>query len=679
MPDPGILSDILVLLALSVGITVVFHRLGLPPIVGFLLTGVVCGPGGLGLVKDAHQVEVLAEFGVVLLLFTVGIELSLEKLVRLRWMLLLGGGLQVGLTAGLAALLAQTAGIAGPKAVFLGMLVSLSSTAIVLRIVSDRGEMDTAYGRACVAILIFQDLCIVPMVLLTPFLAGKAAGLAQAGWVAAKALAFVGGAVLAARYAVPWAFRLVVMTRRREVFVLTVAGLCLGAAWSSAQVGLSLALGAFIAGLILSQSEYGVQALGDALPFREVFNSLFFISVGLLLDVRTVSHAPAWVLGSVAAIVVLKTLTGAGATLVLGYPLRVAAAAGLALAQIGEFSFVLSRAGVEAGILGREFDQIFLAAAVVAMALTPWLHRAGLWALGTSGRLASWRLPFLGREEAAAVPAATDLRDHVVIVGYGMNGRNLSRVLASVGIPYVAVEMNPYTVRAEREKGVPILYGDATAPETLAHAGVARARVLVIAISDAAATRRVVALANRAAPQAHVIARTRYVQEVGPLQTLGAHQVIPEEFETSVEIFARVLHRYLVPRDVVERCIREVRKDAYEVLRDPALPAPRPEGPEGLARLLSDVAFETFRVERGSPVAGRTLAGARLRSRTGATLVAVQKGSAPVVSNPDPKIALEPGDLAMLLGSPDQLAAAARLFEPEGGEEPEARPWKPPE
>jgi len=667
MPVPGILSDILILLGLSVVVTVVFHRFGLPPIVGFLLTGVLCGPGGLGLVKDAHEVEVLAELGVVLLLFTVGIELSLDKLLRLRWMLLLGGGLQVGLTAGLAALLALLAGIPWPKAVFLGMLVSLSSTAIVLRVVSDRGEMDTPYGRACVAILIFQDLCIVPMVLLTPFLAGKAEGLAAVGWVALKAVLFVAGAVLASRYAVPWLFRLVVRTRRREVFVLTVAGLCLGAAWASAQVGLSLALGAFIAGLILSQSEYGVQALGDALPFREVFNSLFFISVGLLLDVRTVADAPAWVLGSVAAIILLKTLTAGGATLLLGYPLRVAAAAGLSLAQIGEFSFVLSRSGVETGLLGRRFDQIFLATAVVTMALTPWLHRAGLWAQSRSGHLASWRLPFLKKETPTA-PAAHHLEDHVVIVGYGMNGRNLSRVLASVGIAYVAVEMNPFTVRAERKRHVPILYGDATDPETLAHAGLARARVLVIAISDAAATRRVAALANRAAPQAHVIARTRYVQEVGPLLGLGAHLVIPEEFETSVEIFAQVLHRYLVPRDVVENCIREVRKDAYEVLRDPAPPSP---SRDRLDRLLSDVAFETYRVEAGASATGMSLAGSQLRTRTGATLVALQKGSGPLLSNPDPSALLEQGDLVMLLGSASQLAAAADLFR---DQHPQERP-----
>lgn len=660
MPGAEILSEVLVLLALSVAVTVLFHRFGLPPIVGFLLTGVLCGPGGLGLVKDARQVEILAELGVVLLLFTVGIELSLEKLVRLRWLLLFGGGLQVVLTAGLAALLAQAVGVGWAKAVFLGLLVSLSSTAIVLRIVSDRGEVDTAYGRACVAILIFQDLCIVPMVLLTPFLAGKAVGAGALGWVALKAVAFVGGAVLAARYAVPWAFRLVVHTRLREVFVLTVAGLCLGAAWSSAQVGLSLALGAFIAGLILSQSEYGVQALGDALPFREVFNSLFFISVGLLLDVRTVVESPGWVLGTVAAIVALKTLTGAGATLVLGYPVRVAAAAGLSLSQIGEFSFVLSRAGVDAGILGQRFDQLFLAAAVITMALTPWLHRAGLWAQARTGSLASWRLPGLGRESAAA-PHPSQLRDHVVIVGYGVNGRNLGRVLTSVGIPYMAVEMNPYTVRDHRRLGVPILYGDATAPETLAHAGIQAARVMVVAVSDAAATRRVVALANRAAPRLTVIARTRYVQEVGPLQALGAHQVIPEEFETSVEIFARVLQAFLAPRDVIERCIREIRKDAYEVLREPSLPQP-PQG--GIERFLTDIGFETFRVDDGSPLAGLTLGEARLRSRTGATLVALQKRGGTLMSNPDPATALGAGDLAMVLGTPDQLTAAAALFRP---------------
>ncbi|MHB8765618.1 MAG: cation:proton antiporter domain-containing protein [Deferrisomatales bacterium] len=657
MPEFPLLTDLLLLLSLSVAIVIAFHRLGLPPVIGFLLTGVVCGPHGLGFVSETHEVEVLAELGVVLLLFTVGIELSLEKLVRLRWFLVIGGGLQVGLTLGVSALLANLAGVAWPEAVFLGMLVSLSSTAIVIRIVADRGEIDTPYGRASVAVLIFQDLCIVPMVLLTPFLAGKGGGPAAIAWVALKALAFVAGAVLAARYLVPWIFQLAVRTRRREVFVLTVALLCLGAAWASAQVGLSLALGAFIAGLILSESEYGMQALGDVLPFREVFNSLFFISVGLLLDVRTVWSSPGWVLGSVAAVVVLKAVITGGATLVLGYPLRVAAATGLALAQIGEFSFVLSRSGIEAGLLGAGFEQLFLAAAVITMALTPGLHAAGLWVQGRSGRLAAWRLP-LFRAEAAPTEVAEGVRDHVVVVGYGVNGRNLTRVLSSVEIPYVAIEMNPHTVREESAKGVPILYGDATAPETLGHAGIHRARALVVAISDAAATRRVVALGRRLSSTVHIVARTRYVEEVRPILALGAEEVIPEEFETSVEIFSRVLSKYLVPRDVVDRCVREVRKGAYEMLRADA----RADDVQGIQRFLSDVAFEVFQVAGGSPLAGKTLAESRIRTLTGATVVAVQRPSGAQMPNPAADEVFDEGELVVVLGSPEQLALAAPLF-----------------
>ncbi len=660
MPEFQLLKVLLLLLALSVGIVLVFHRLGLPPIIGFLLAGVLCGPHGLGLVADVHEVELLAELGVVLLLFTVGIELSLERLVQLRWFLLVGGGLQVGVTLGLAAALARLGGVAWPEAVFLGMLVCLSSTAIVIRLVADRGEVDTPYGRASVAILIFQDLCIVPMVLLAPFLAGSGGGWGPLAWVGLKALLFVGGAVLAARYAVPWIFKLAVRTRRREVFVLTVTLLCLGAAWSSAQVGLSLALGAFIAGLILSESEYGVQALGDVLPFREVFNTIFFISVGLLLDVRTVVQHPVWVLGGVAAVVLLKAIVTGGATLVLGYPMRVAAATGLILSQIGEFSFVLSRVGIEAGLLRAPFDQVFLASAVVTMALTPGLHRLGMWVQGRTGRLASWRLRALGRAEGAPEPERREgTRDHVVVVGYGVNGRNVTRVLTNVGIPYLAIEMNPYTVRDEARRGVPILYGDATAPETLEHAGIHTARVLVVAISDAAATRRVVALGRRLSPTVHIIARTRYVEEVKPILALGAEEVIPEEFETSVEIFARVLSQYLVPRHVIGRCVRDVRKGAYEMLRTEALG----EEVQGIQRFLSDIAFEVYQVSAESEAAGKSLAEARIRSTTGATVVAIQRAGGDREANPAAHEVLHGGDLIVLLGTPEQLSAAAPLFQ----------------
>ncbi len=657
-PGMEILSDLLLLISLGVVIVILFHRLRIPPIVGFLLTGVISGPHGLGLVSDVHEVEVLAELGVVLLLFTVGIEFSLEKLLRLRLLLLVGGGVQVGLTTAVGAFLAHAAGIAWPKAVFLGMLLALSSTAIVIRLLAERGEVDTLYGRASVAILIFQDLCVVPMVLLVPFLAGGNDSYGPVAFVALKALAFVAAAVLAARYVVPSVFRLAVSTRRRDVFVLTVVLLCLGAAWFSALAGLSLALGAFIAGLVLSESEYGVQALGEALPFREVFNSIFFISVGLLLDVRTVLNYPLWVLGSVTAIVVLKGALAGAAALVLGYSVRVAAATGLALSQIGEFSFVLSREGIDAGLLARPFEQIFLASAVFTMAITPFLHYSARRALTLTGRLARWKFP-LSRIDAAPQGEGGPRGDHVVIVGYGMNGRNLSRVLTSVGIPFTVVETNPFTVKKEREAGVPIVYGDASTAETLHLAGVERAKVLVAAISDAAATRRVVDLARRLNPRLYLIARTRYVEEVRAILALGAQEVIPEEFETSVEIFARVLSRYLVPRDRIERCVREVRQGAYEMLRSPASVS----GAVGDVRhYFRDISFEVYRVEEGCPVAGRSLGDTMMRTVTGATLVALQRAAGEVRPNPDVSERFSPGDLAVVLGSPAQLVSAAALF-----------------
>jgi monovalent cation:H+ antiporter-2, CPA2 family len=650
-----ILGDLLVLFAFSVGMVVVFHHLRLPPIVAFLATGVLCGPSGLGLIRAIEDVEVLAEIGVVLLLFTVGLEFSLEKVEKLRWFLIVGGGVQVAATAALSALGLAALGWDWPQAVFFGMLVSLSSTAIVIRLVTEGGEVDTPYGRSALAILIFQDLCIVPMVLATPALAGKSAD-APLLVVGLKAAAFLAAAGLASRYLVPLLFRLAVGTRRREVFVLSVVLLCVGAAWLSAWAGLSLALGAFIAGLLLSQSEYSHQALGDVLPFREVFIGFFFVSVGLLVDLQFVTSHPLLVLATAAGIVVLKALVAGCVPLLLGHPLRVAAATGLSLAQVGEFSFVLAGAGSEVGLLDPASQQAFLASAVATMALTPWLHKVGTRLYRRTGGPWAWSLSW--RAVGQSPEGAPEFRDHVVIVGFGLNGRNLTRVLSSANIPYVAIDVNASAIAEERSRGTPIFYGDATSPETLEHAGVRRARVLVVAISDPPSTRRVVALAIRLNPRLHVIARTRYVAEVHPILSLGAEDVIPEEFETSIEIFARVLGAYLIPRHEVEHYVREVRSDAYEMLREFDASAHPKAGVRGL---LESLDFEAVRVLEGSPVAGKTLREAALRTLTGATVVALRRNG-DLVPNPEASERLDVGAVAVLLGRPEQLSAAAPLF-----------------
>jgi CPA2 family monovalent cation:H+ antiporter-2 len=655
----SVLRDLLVLFGLGVAVVVLFHRFRIPPIVGFLITGVVCGPYGFGLIRGVHQVEALAEIGVVLLLFTVGIEFSIQQLMRIRRFLILGGGMQMGLTMLAVTLLARLFGVAWPVAIFLGMLVALSSTAIVLRLLADRGEMATPAARAALAILIFQDLCIVPLVLMTPYLGGTGGEPVTILWVGVKALLFLTGAVIAARYIVPRLLRTVVDTRKREVFLLTIILLCLGTAWASSQIGLSLALGAFIAGLIISESEYSHQALGEMLPLREVFNSLFFVSMGMLFDVRTLLAHPLLIIGALVATVVLKTTVTMGVSWVLGLSLRTAVMGSLAIAQIGEFSFVLSKVGLDAALLDADLYQLFLAVAVGTMALTPALH-------AVSPVVAAWLERHLPRRVSAGrgmsgldnLPSSP-LNDHVIIVGYGLNGRNLSKVLDRNGIPYVAVEMNPDTVRNERDRGIPVIFGDASRPEILEHAGITSARVVVIAISDLGATRATVAAIRHLNSHVHIIARTRYTLEMDPLFSLGSDEVVTEEYETSIEIFSRVLRRFFVPRDEIDRSIKDIRKGGYEAFRSISR---EPTSAIGIERFLSNISLEVYRAEEGSAIAGSSLLASNIRGRSGVSIVAIQRVDGTMVVNPQGTDMLAAGDAALLLGLPEQILAAGGLF-----------------
>ena len=657
MSEPGLLPDLLILFALSVVAALAFHRLRLPPIVGFLITGVISGPYGFGLIRNIADVESLAEIGVVLLLFTVGLEFSLQHLARLRRFLFIGGALQVGVTIAVTAALARSLAVAWPVAIFLGMLVALSSTAITLRLYAERGELDTPFGNASLGILIFQDLCVVPMMLLTPALAGGGRNPTSLARTLLEAALFIAATVVAARLVVPRILHLVAATRRREVFLLTIVLFCLGTAWASARVGLSLALGAFIAGIVIADSEYSQQALSDIVPLREVFNSLFFISIGMLFDIRTVGRSPLLVVCAIATVILVKVVVTGGASLVLGQSLRPALATGLGLAQIGEFSFVLSAAGMTAGLLDERLDQLFLAVAVGTMALTPALidiaPRAGAWLeRRTPDR---WRPSQTG----APMQANTPIGDHVIIVGFGFNGRNLARILRDVGIAYRVIDSNASIARQERRSGEPVLYGDASSAEILHHAGVERARVLVVAISDIAATRATVATVRRLNPNVHVIVRTRYMREIGSLVKLGSVEVVPEEFETAIEVFTRVLRRYLVPRDVIEREVRSVRSQYDEMFR------PLPDAGvrvEDLSRFLTEVTLVVMRVEPGALATGEPLSDVRFRERSGATVVAIQHEGGGLVASPSGDEVLHPGDTILVMGRTDQLERAATLL-----------------
>ncbi|WP_129126201.1 monovalent cation:proton antiporter family protein [Geomonas oryzae] len=653
------LRDIVVLFGLALFTVVVLRKLRLPSIIGFLITGFLAGPYALGFIRNTHQVEQMAEYGVVLLLFTIGMEFSLKELMRIRHMVLIGGGLQLALTIIAVAVIGSLDHFPLSQSIFFGFLVALSSTAIVMKLMMDAGEMDTPQGKAALGILIFQDLCIVPLMLFTPFLAGGGEGLADIAVVSAKAGAVVLGAHYGSRFVVPWLFEQVVKTRSRELFVLSIIFIGMGTAWLTAQVGLSLALGAFIAGLAISESEYSHQALSDIMPFREAFMSLFFISVGMLLKPVILLKFPLLLIGLVVSIILIKAVLTTAVGFALGLPMRIAVIAGLSLAQIGEFSFVLSRSGLSYGLLTRETYQLFLGASIATMALTPLC-------LKISGPVADFLIGVLphhwtrGRSSLAQNGDKVALQDHVIVVGYGVNGKNLAGVLKNLEIPRVIIETNPFTVRRLRNQGESIIFGDASKPEILEHAAIGDARIVVIAISDAAASRRIAALVRQMNPSIHVIVRTRYLLEMEPLFKLGANEVIPEEFETSVEILSRVLKRFLIPQDVIEECIADVRRDGYDMLRSASK---RHSHAVGIAGFLSGAEIGSFRVRKNAPLEGESLRGGLLRTHSGATVVAIKRGDQ-ITANPDPIWEFQADDIALLLATPEQMRVAARLFEP---------------
>ncbi|MCB2186017.1 MAG: cation:proton antiporter [Deltaproteobacteria bacterium] len=642
-----LLNDILLIFLLSLVAILLTQRLRLPNIVAFLAAGVLAGPHGLGLVTSIHEVELAAEVGVVLLLFTIGMEFSLQTLLAVKRAVLLGGGLQLGLTIGVIAVAAWAGGRAWGQAGFAGFLAALSSTAIVLKLLQEKAALDGPAGRTSLAMLIMQDLAVVPLMLLTPFLAGAAGGAGEGGLMAAaKGVGVVAALVVGAKWLLPRLLRLVADTRNRELFLLAILSLGLGVACLTAWAGLSLALGAFIAGLIISESPYSHQALGSVLPMRDVFTSLFFVSIGMLLDLGYVWANPLAVGLALALVLGIKTLTGGLASLALGLPFRVAAATGLILGQVGEFSFVLARLGQSHGLLSGDNYQLFLAVTVLTMALTPLLLHVGLHLPGTRGRSLNGE------------PGAAGLADHVIVVGFGLNGQNVTRACRAAGVPYVILEMNARTVRDQAKEGEPIVFGDAVNPAVLEHAGVTRARALVITMADPVGSRRVTALAKSLNPRLHLIVRTRYLQEMEELVRLGADEVIPEEYETGVEIFTRLLRAFLVPEEDIARLVAELRSGHYQMFRGLSTPTP---AQQGVCDLFRDLEITTLRVRAGARLAGQTIGQVGLRRLHGVTVLAV-RGPGGLEAQPGADTLLREDDLVVLLGAPENLAMVTPLF-----------------
>ena len=652
------LEALVIIFGFSALIVYFLNRVNIPSVVGFLLAGVIIGPYGIGIVKDTRAVEALAEIGVILLLFTIGIEFSLTKLARMKKAIITGGGSQVFLTIGLSAAAAYLATRNLNQSVFFGFLVALSSTAIVLKMLADKGETDSPHGRIMVGILIFQDLCVVPLMLFIPILSGEGATLTEVGIKMGQAILIISGTLLSARWIVPKLLQEVVSARSRELFITTIILLCLGIALLTANFGLSLALGAFLAGLIISESEYAHQATAEVLPFKDSFIGLFFVSVGMLMNIGYMGNNCLKISVAVTLIFALKVITGLSASALTGLPLRSSIHAGLGLAQVGEFSFVLAVAGKSAGLITEDFYQIFLSSSVVTMMLTPFVLRAAspVSAWITSRHLLKKVLKSRRIAEAEGYPRKK--KDHVIIVGFGLNGRNLARVLKETGIPYTVLEMNSDTVRELKRTGEPIYYGDGSNKEILHKMGIERARLLVIAISDPVSTRRMVAIARSENPDLYILVRTRYLIEVDELKALGADEIIPEEFETSIEIFSKVLHKYNFPGNVILDMIEKIRRGSYTALRSVELPK---QHLFEAVEWLPEMEIEGYRVSGESHLIEKSIAELQVRKKTGVTIIAVRRGPK-VHPNPEPDFRFKAGDIILFTGSPENMNAALMYF-----------------
>jgi len=645
-----IIKDIVIILLVSIPIIFVFNKLKIPSIVGFLAAGMIIGPHGFQLISEITEIEVMAEVGVILLLFVIGLEVSIKQLMRMKKFLIIAGGLQLIGTIAFSSIIFYSFGINITQSIFLAMLVSLSSTAIVLKLLSDKRELEAPHGRIALGVLIFQDLAIVPMFIVLPIL-GSGSNMPVSEIVLQLFFAFgvVGVVLLASNYLMPRILETLVKMKMREAFTVGILLILLGTAYLTHAVGLSFALGAFIAGLILSESDYSHQIVAEILPLKDAFNSIFFVSIGLLLNIGFVFQFPYLLIGITAGIIALKAIVVIAIVKFMKYPLRTAVLAGLGLAQIGEFSFVLAQAGMNFQLIPDDFYNAFLASSIFTMILTPFFFKFAPVIANRFGEIEPIK---------KTVEDEHKLTKHVIIVGFGLNGKNLARVLKEAGIQYIVVEMNPDTFQEQKSKGERIIYGDITREEILHQTKIEDANIIVFAISDPASARRGLIQAKIMKPDIYAIVRTRFLSEIDELMSMGADEVIPEEFETSLQIFSKVLERYHIPLNVIMRQVALLRGESYTLMRAETADI---NSFIHLNEILAAGLTDTFYIEGDNIHINKTLSDLNLRAKTEATIIAIVRGKG-TLTNPSGNEVIKVGDTLVITGNHQSVDRAFQLL-----------------
>ena len=651
---------IVILISLAIALLYIGQHFKLPSIVSFLIIGILVGPFGFALITNQSAIEMVGQIGIILLLFTIGLEFSFEKLLRSWRIVIIGGLVQVCTTIVAITLITTYFKMPFNEALVFGFIVSLSSTAIVMKILQERGEVDTIQGRTLLGILIFQDLAIIPMILITPFLVGSGGPdfehlPVQMGKVAGLLIVII----IMAKWIIPAFLFRVVRLRSRELFFITIAGICVLIAWLTSEAGLSVTLGAFVAGLIIGESDYNIDALSHIIPFRDVFAAIFFLSIGMLLNTRMVLDNMYWVAFIVLLIIGVKILTGAFAAAVLGMPARVCIFTGFALCQIGEFSFVLAQSGLDSALIPIAVYQLFLAAAIITMALTPFAMNASPKAVDILYRLFPQRISRNAMETDMSDNGSAALSDHIIIAGYGVTGKSVSRAAELTGIPYVVIDLNPEIIKQEKAaRRTRVIFGDAVQEEILEHAGIRRARTLVVVVSEEIAIPRIVHRARSLSPSVYIIARTRHIRHAKKLLDLGADEVVSEEFEAAREIFTRALRKYQFPETEISKIVDRLQAWGYgKFIKN----AENNQQISGIDTLLHSLRIHTIFVEPGSTAAGKTLAELDLKNGFGIMDYGFRRDGITTM-HPDENICLQEGDALILFASDEKSEDIRPLF-----------------
>ena len=650
------LKDIVVIFALSTLVNLIFTKFRIPTIAGYLLTGIIAGPHLLSLVKDAHNIEMLAEIGVVFLLFTIGMEFSLKHLMKIRRIVFLGGFMQVTITAAVFYLASRFLDISREGALLFGFLMALSSSALVLKILQERSEVTSNYGRTVVGILIFQDLLLAPLLLLTDLLAQTNVNFATEFLIlTAKVAAIIGLAYAGNKWLLPKLLTVIASTKNQELFMISIFLICFAIALLSFELGMSLAFGAFLAGLMISESEYSHNIFGNFYTIKDVFSSFFFVSIGMLFDVHFVIDNWLLVMVCFLLVITMKSFIAGGTGFVLGHTLKGTILIGLALSQVGEFSFILASIGFDNGILPGFYYQLFLAVAVLSMGMTPFLFYFSPMLVEVISKLP---LPVAVRDGLFPLKELTlpPFNNHLVIIGKDPSAQKLSLMARYNNIRHISIIFDPTLAHEKMNEGDTVVYGDAVNEPVLRKAYAENADVVVISVGNLVPSLAIVEKVRKINNNAYILVRSATVTNIEQLYKVGADEVIPEKLEIAIDMMNRILTKRHVPNKEINRIISGIRNRSLGAFSEKDL-----VNKPSIFDEFHNMNISVINIGPNSSAEGMTLIGLDLRRRTGVTILAIKRGPA-IIEHPAPATVLHGSDIAYVIGEPDQVKQADALL-----------------